>query len=209
MRYSSLHFNPTAILMSSSHPCSAPFRLLFLGDRDLELLFVTAHTPTHPQDTSPPHQPTEINKSIAVSAFEGKIDEAMIDWIFNLKYSPESWCVMHTACLLAIVHNNSWHSKVGQLLRRVSLHPTTRTTAKLSNRATNKTNFISSDYPGRYRFVLCLNKWKSINVVYGLLLRTSFSNPFSNEHFVLLEKFCFFGGRILLEISLVFPDFIR
>lgn len=50
---------------------------------------------------------------------------------------------------------------------------------------------MSSDYPGRYRFVLYLNKWKSINVVYGLLLRTSFPNPFSSERFVLLEKFCF------------------
>lgn len=123
----------------------------------------------------------------------------MIDWIFKLKYSPESRCVMfplhtgmlrlpsrHCSQLLTLQGRSTFASAFAP-----ASVPTTRTTTKLSNQARYKTNFVSSDYPGRYRFVLYLNKWKSINVVYGLLLRTSFSNPFGTEHFVLLEKFCF------------------
>lgn len=80
MLHSSLHFNPTAILMSSNHPCSAPFWLLFLVDRNLELLFVTAHSHTYTPSRHFTTPSTEINKSIAVSTFEGKIDESY-DWL--------------------------------------------------------------------------------------------------------------------------------
>lgn len=177
--------------MSLNHPRNAPFWLLFLVDRDLELLFVTAYSHKHINTLKTFHHPMNINKSIAVSAFEEKIDECY-DWLdFQLEILdiPKIWCVVfslhigmlkqpsrHCLQLLTLQGRPNFSSifTLKSLLRISDNTTTKRNTTKLSNRALHNTNFISSDYPGRYRFVLCLNKWKSINVVYGLLLRTSF-----------------------------------
>lgn len=149
---------------------------------------LSPHIHTHTLKTL--HHPTSQNKSIAVSTFGKKLTKAMIDWIFNLKYSWKSWCVMfslhigmlrlpprHCSQILTLQGQSTFSASIFTLKRlpEISCSTNKQSTAKLLNRALYKTNFISSDYSGRYRFVLCLNKWKSINVVYGLLLRTSFS----------------------------------
>lgn len=150
---------------------------------------LSPHTRTHihPRHFTTPS--TEINKSIAFSTFEGKIDESY-DWldfqleIFFQKLVRDAFIAYwHVEAAFSPLFTTpdtprsvnfflDFHNK--KAWPEFPTATTKRTTTKLLNRALYKTNFISSDYPGRYRFVLCLNKWKSINVVYGLLLRTSF-----------------------------------
>lgn len=152
----------------------------------------------------------------------------MIDWIFKLKYFCPKLCAWCFHCILSCLRlvlfvwcvfvvfvgvspllliasrsiTDVWWELKWREREMKSFKSFKRSTTKLCFQIwlCIKLTSFSSAHPGWYRFVLCLNKWKSINVVYGLLFSSSkfLPNPFNRKFSVLLEKFSFSSSSSLL-----------